>query len=261
MSLVFFLYRHRRLPTNPSRLFNDYLFWKKNSDVMTETHVTNTSDKALVKEFITAKLGTEHAIPTLALLENPDDMISFQFPERCVIKPTHSSSQIIIRKNGEEIDLGEIRSWFDFNFYKIGRERNYRDLRKRVIVEPIVFDNDDIEDIKIFCYNGAPKAIQWDFDRHTKHTRKLYNLNWDELGYTLGYPLSKKTTEKPALLDGMVHAARILSASFDLVRIDFFTNNEQYYVGEITHLHGNCGERFFPNRKDERLFSQILFDL
>jgi hypothetical protein len=41
-----------------------------------------------------------------------------------VIKPTHLSGTVILRRDGEALDFDEIESWFDKNYYRSSREAN-----------------------------------------------------------------------------------------------------------------------------------------
>ena len=90
---------------------------------------------------------------------------------------------MIIKKNTNKIDFEKIRKWFFMNFYERSREINYKNLKPKVIVEPIIFNEDNLKDYKFFCYKGIPKIISVDFDRHVdggkKHKRK-YNISFNK---------------------------------------------------------------------------------
>lgn len=44
-----------------------------------------------------------------------------------MIKPTHTSGDIILRRNGEPGDVPKVLGWMDKNYYHGLREANYRD--------------------------------------------------------------------------------------------------------------------------------------
>jgi hypothetical protein len=241
-------------------IFSDILFNIKTSDEILDPGRVFTTDKELVKIYIKSVVGDKYNVPTFAVLHSAKEINEYNYPEKCVIKPTHSSGRVLIRKNGEEINLEKLFVWFGENYYRSFREANYKHLKPKIIVEPLLFDNDSVDDIKFFCFMGKVKLIFWDFDRHTNHTRKLYTSDWKELEYSLGIPISSKTRAKPQKLKEMIFAAEKLAKMFEFVRIDMFTNDEEFYIGEITHIHGNGMSRFLPIEAEESA-SKLIFQM
>lgn len=258
VSYIRFYRRHGRFPKN-QMLFNDVLYKIKTSDEILDPVRGYTSDKEHVKDYVKGLLGDEFNVPTIDVLRSIDEVHAYDFPAKCVVKPTHSSGKVLFRLAAEELDVEQICSWLGENYYRTGRELNYKFLKPKIIVEPFIFGSDSIEDIKFFCFKGEVKIIQWDFDRHTNHTRKLYSAEWEDLGCSLGYPVSEKTKRRPKNLTEMISAAEILSKYFDFVRVDMFTNEEKFLIGEITHVHGNAGEQFYP-KNAEKIISDIIFN-
>jgi hypothetical protein len=257
VSLVIFLRAHRRLPTN-KQLFNDVLYRIKISDEITDPLRVFVSDKEFVKLYVKALAGDQFNVPTITVLRSIEEATAYPFPPDCCIKPTHLSGKVILRRQGSQVDLGEIGKWFKTSFYHENREANYKTLQPKVIVEPLIFDSDNLSDYKIFCYRGKPKLIQVDVDRHIRHTRKLYDLGWNELPCSIGYPRSDKQLEKPANLDKMLEVASLLSSRFGFVRVDLYSNGKECLVGEITNCHGNAEESFMPE-SGEPLVSRMIF--
>ena len=154
-------------------LWNDVFYRLKTTDEILDPLRVFVSDKELVKIYIKATVGDEYNVPTIAVLHSPDEVDGYEFPARCCIKPTHASAQYILRRQGEPHRLANAsRAGSVYNYYRAGRERNYKTLKPKVIVEPLVFDSTDLSDYRFFCVNGVPKLIQVDMDRHTHHTRK-----------------------------------------------------------------------------------------
>ena len=254
---LLFLSKHKRLPSN-QMLWNDVLFRLKTSDEILDPLRVFVSDKELVKTYIKATVGDEYNIPTIAVLHSPDAVDGFQFPDRCIIKPTHASAQYILRRGGEAIDRERIKSWFRMNYYYAGREVNYKTLKPKVIVEPLAFDSSDLTDYRFYCVNGIPKLIQLDMDRHTRHTRKLFDPDWREHDFCILYPKSDRVIPKPGTLDEMLRVARALSAPFSFVRIDLYSDGQKVICGEITNVSANAGGIFNP-LSSEKKASQILW--
>jgi len=197
-------------------------------------------------------------VPTIAVLRDMEAVRAFDFPHDCCIKPTHGSGQVILRHDGAAIDYDEIASWFRMNYYHGRREQNYRALRPKVIVEPLIFDMDRLADFKVFCWQGEPRLIQVDMDRHTRHTRQYFDVHWNEQPFALAHPRYPGTIDRPRNLDAMREVAAKLSSRFSLVRIDLYTDGERCLVGEITNCQANALEAFEP-AEGEDIASRVLF--
>lgn len=248
---------HGRIPADPN-LFNDRLFQIRFSDEIMRPERTFTTDKELVKLYVESVLGPGYNVPTLAVIRRPEDVDDFEFPRRCVIKPTHASGEVIIRRDGEEIDRLRIRKWFKLDYYARSREWNYKYLKPKVIVEALAFDSDNVEDIKLFCYNGRVKMIECDFDRYSDHRRSLFTADWQELPFELHHPRPDFLKQKPRNLDNMIDVAEKLASAFDFVRIDLYSNDETLLVGEMTHCHQGAFGTFEP-RDAEFEVSRLIF--
>ena len=256
-SFIIFVIKHKRLPTN-QLIFNDVLYGIKTTDEILNPLRVFVSDKEFVKLYVKAIVGDQYNVPTIAVLESEEQVESFNFPDACCIKPTHASGNMTLRKRGEGINYGEINSWFSINYYCTGREANYKMLKPKVIVEPLIFSNTNVEDFKIFCFNGAPAFIQVDIDRYVNHTRKFFDTNWEELDFSILYPKSDKPIVKPNNFDEMLSLAKMLSKHFSMIRVDLYSDGNQIYVGELTNVSGNASENFIPPKAEEAA-SKLLF--
>jgi hypothetical protein len=257
VSFLNFLRVHRRFPTH-KLLFNDVLYRIKTTDEIIDPLRVFVSDKEFVKLYVKAVAGDQFNVPTLKILHTIEEVQDYQFPSDCCIKPTHLSGKVILRRQKSPIDFEEIDNWFKRTYSDTTREANYKSLKHKVIVEPLVFDNDNLCDYKIFCHNGNPKLIQVDFDRYINHSRKFYGPDWNEMPFSLLYPLSSHQLEKPKNLDKMLTLATTLSSHFNFVRIDLYSNGEECLVGEITNCPENATGFFIP-KSGEILASNMIF--
>ncbi len=257
-SLISFIRSHARRPTeNP--VFNDVLFHLNTSDEILNPLRVFVTDKEHGKQFIKSVLGDELNVPTLAVLRNPAEVAAFRFPERCVIKPTHASSEVIVRLAGEAIDRTRLESWFRLNYYQKTREANYRYLQPKIIVEPILFDNPKLSDIKVFCFEGRAKLLFVDIHLDGRRFRKFYDMDWNPLKFSLRYPNPDHlVVPRPMNLAAMLEAAEQLSRQFSLVRIDLYSDGQRFYVGEITNCSG-AGLAKFDSYASELSASRMIF--
>ncbi len=252
-----FVIRHKRFPSN-NLIFNDFLYRIKATDEILNPLRIFVSDKEFVKLYVKAIVGNHYNVPTITVLNTIEEVKNFSFPSQCCIKPTHASGKVILRKNGEPVNFSEIEKWFSINYYDVGREANYKTLKPKVIVEPLIFNNSNVEDYKFFCYNGKPRFIQVDIDRYVEHKRKFFDCNWNELDFSITYPKYEKKTNKPDNFDEMLKVATALCKSFSMIRVDIYSDGTQLYVGELTNVSGNAGENFLPPDA-EKSASNLLF--
>lgn len=257
VSVIQFFRFHKRLP-NKSMSYNDVLHRIKTGDELLDPLRIFVSDKEFLKLYVRAVVGDEYVVPTLDVIRSKAAVDEYEFPAQCCIKATHTSGRVILRKQGEPVDRELIKSWFDVNYYRLGREANYKLLKPKVIVEPILFGSWNLQDYKIFCLNGTPKLIQVDVDRYIKHKRKYFDAQWNELPFSIKYPRSDKTIARPKNFDEMLSVAARLSKDFGFVRVDLYSDDDNVRVGEITHCADNADGRFKP-ASAEKLLSDYLF--
>lgn len=257
-TMLNFLVRHRRLPSQRP-LLNDVMARMKITGEIARPQRVLVSDKLHLKEYVADVVDAKYTVPTLAVLFSPSEVDAYEFPADCCIKPTHGSGDVIIRRNSAMIDREQIKSWWGLNHYRRGREANYKHLRPRVLIEPIIFPESPLWDIRIFCYNGRPGVILVDIGPKGQVRRALLDTDWNLLPYRLHYPHPEELPEKPNNLTEMLDVARSLSSDFGLIRVDFYSNGEELYVGEMTNCHGNAIQYFYP-REGEEIVSRMIFN-
>jgi len=257
-STLLFIECHER-PPNSSLTFNDILFHIKISDEIIDPLRVFVSDKEFVKLYVKAVVGEQYNVPTIDVIRSVGTVDDYVFPSDCCIKPTQASGDLIIRRNGDQIDRNRIKRWFNINYYRKHREANYKTLKPKVIIEPLIFNNSNIEDYKFFCFNGVPKLIQVDIDRYIDHKRMFFDASWNELDFSISYPKANKQHNKPNNFLEMLDVATRLSAGFGFIRVDLYSDGTSCLLGEITNCHGSATERFIP-LLGERKASDIIFN-
>ena len=216
------------------------------------------SDKLLVRDYVAEKIGAEYLIPLLGTWENYDDVDFDKLPEKFVLKCNHDSGGLVVCTDKSKLDHKEARNRVEkslkSNFFYIGREYQYRNIKPRIICEQFISDNGKVPmDYKIYCFNGKPDVILVCKDRFSDNTHRASYLYFDQEWRF--QPLNKgdeTLTEvdvpKPKNLDRMIEIAKDLSKDFLFARIDLYNIDRQIYFGEIT-LSPNSG--FDPDIKYE----------
>ena len=246
---------------NPTT-FNEKIQWLKLYD---STPIkTQLSDKYLVRRWIKDKIGDDYLIPLLGVYKKFEEIDFKNLPNKFVIKCNHGSGYNIIVKDKTKLKMHEtkikIDKWMKENYaFKFGFELHYRDIEPRIIIEKFMDDGTgDIRDYKFHCFDGKPKFIWIDCDRHSGHKRNLYDLNWNQLPFkvNLHYKTCPKQ-KKPKLLNEMIKLSCILSKGFAYNRVDFYIINDKIYFGELTFTSSSGTEEIKPDYFEKKLSSFI----
>ena len=199
--------------------FNEKLQWLKLND--RKPIYTMFVDKYEVKKYVARTIGKEYIIPTYGVWEHFDDIDFDSLPRQFVLKCTHDSGGIIIVRNKQDFNRKaakrKIERCLRKNFYYVGREWPYKNVKPRIIAEKYMEEKNQsqIYDYKIFNFDGEPKIIQVDYDRFKSHKRNLYNTNWDYIKAAIEFPTDEnRVINKPQSLNEMLVLARKLSKKF-----------------------------------------------
>ena len=246
LNISLFFYSHRRLP-NRKWNFSDQIFWQK-CDVRYNLSplVCLTSDKYLVKLFISYVIGERFCVPTLDIVDTNELNSTVFYDREVVVKPRHLSGFVTFYNAGDPVDQTRYRDICSRNHYEYFREMNYKYLPKGLIVEPILYGDRNLNDIKIFFYNGKLLFLQMDSDRGNDHRRLIFDKNFRSLEISLKYPVNKHL-RLPSNIATICDLIQPLGSFFSRwVRIDCYTDGNDIKIGEITHCHGSSLERVIP---------------
>ena len=218
-----------------------------------------------MKEWAKEIVGKDISIPTLGVFDSFEEIDFSCLPESFVLKTTHDSGGIKIIRNKEEIDFEAMKDWFNRrlrrNMYYWGREWAYKDIKPRIIAEPLMEDSQygELRDYKFFCFHGEPKIMFVASDRQKKEETKFdfFDMDYHHLNILNGHPNAKTPPEKPASFEMMIDYAKRLSKDIPFVRIDFYDISGKPYLGEMTFYH-NCGfVNFTPEEWDNKMGSWL----
>lgn len=246
--------------SNPTR-FNEKLIWLKMN--YRAPNASLLADKLAVKSFLLGVIDERHIIPTLGVYQTADEINFEELPVQCVLKTNHGSGFNVIVKDKNAVDQSEVKrklnKWIKINYFDETIEYQYKDIKPLIFAERFLCPNDggDLRDYKFFCFDGIPKVVQVDCNRHQEHQRNFYDLDWNRLEFTSLYPPYARTIQKPEKLDLMVELAKTLSVGLPFVRIDLFECQDEVYFGEITFHHGGGFEPILPECWDFKLGSFI----
>ncbi len=240
------------------RTFNEKLQWLKLHD--RQEKYVQMVDKYAVKKYAEKKIGKQYLIPTLGIWNHFEDINFDELPQSFVLKCTHDSGSVILVRNKDDVDKKNIRDKLERalsrNYYWNGREWPYKHVEPRIIAEPFMMNESgtELNDYKVFCFDGKIALIQVDFDRFHNHRRNLYTVDWEYIDASICYPTDASVKiERPACLAEMLELARTLSQGIPHVRVDFYIVAGRLYLGELTFYHGSGYEKFTPIQLDRKL--------
>jgi hypothetical protein len=245
---------------NP-KTFNEKLQYLKL--VQKDEKFSILSDKYRVREYVKEKIGEDYLIPLLWHGENPKDIPWEKLPNKFVIKTNHDSGSAIIVTDKKKIDKKwvekELKYRLKVNYYLKGREYNYKNIPKKIIIEKLLGEN--INDYKFFCFDGIPKFMFIATDRGnlSKGGTKFdfYDLNMNRIKVKQHYPNSTYKFKIDEDFYKMIELAKKLSQDFKHVRVDFYKINNQIFFGEMTFYHFSGFEKFEPEKYD-RIFGEYI---
>lgn len=220
-------------------------------------------DKYEVRKFVDNKIKTNILIPLLGVYNNANEIKFDELPKSFVLKINNGSGFNIIVKDKEQIDRKKIcktlNKWLLIDYSKIKKEPQYKNVKRKIIIEKFITDNnDELLDYKFFCFNGKIEFIEVDFDRFDNHKMNFYDSNWNLLELKKGnYQNYTKKVNIPKNFNIMKEYAEKLSKDFNFVRVDLYNVNGKIYFGELTFTPASGLTPFKPIDRDLEIASKI----
>lgn len=246
---------------NPQR-FTEKLQWYKLN--YRTPLMTQCADKYKIRFYLRDK-GYEDFVPKLYQVCDTFEEIDFdKLPDAFAIKCNNGCGTNIFVKNKAEMDIeklaAEASTWNKVNTISVGREWVYQNIEPKIVVEELLVSHDgtqknDLNDYKILCFNGVPKVLWVDVDRHVDHRRNFFDLEWNDLGVVSDCPNSNQPIPKPYGIEKMLEIARDIAQDFPFVRVDFYSVNQKVYIGELTFYPWSGCVQYNPDSFDFELGS------
>jgi hypothetical protein len=263
LSRIFYIVYNWSVPnlSHPSR-FNEKMLAMKLSAEGARPDRARISDKELMKDHVAAILGLGRTPQTLAVIRSQRQLDRFHFPTPCVVKPTHSSQEVMYLDKAQPTprQRAVLRYWLSKDYFAASREPNYRGLEKKLIVEAVIGSAfGAVEDIKVLCFHGRPKLIQVDYGRYREHRRDYYDMQGRLLPLQMRKPRAGQAFPFPERLAEIAEIAVALSRGFSFLRVDLYVADGAVLVGELTSFPTNCTVPFRPLAADlviARLFEE-----
>lgn len=222
------------------------------------------SDKALAKDWIGKRVGYEHIVPLIGAYDNVNDIDFDALPDRFVVKANEGwgANEVIIVQDKRKLNIDQLKAvvstwlypWssYYYNNMCITDEKPEKPL---IVIEEFleIGDNKYLDDYKFYCCNGKVKFSMIVKERGSKtQSRTFVDRDWNVIPVRRAGKFTSTAPEKPENLDKMYEIAETLCKDFPFVRIDFYNQDGQIYVGEMTFTPG-LFLRFEPMMWDFKL--------
>ena len=249
----------KKLDLEKPQTYNEKLQWLKLND--RKNGYTKMVDKYEAKKYVASVIGEQYIIPTLGVWEKFKDINFEILPKQFVLKPTHTSGDVFICKDKNNIDYKKLKKkvnkWLKRKYYFLHREWPYKNVKPRIIAETYIENKEEIglKDYKFMCFNGKVKCSFVCTNRNSKQGLSVdfFDLNWEKMPFTRHYPNSGEHINKPINYNQMLQLAEKLAKNIPFVRVDFYEVNRKIYFGELTFYPGAGFEEFSPEKYDRVL--------
>ncbi|WP_418417348.1 ATP-grasp fold amidoligase family protein [Blautia sp.] len=254
----------KKLNLEDPKTFNEKLQWLKLYNRKPE--YTAMVDKYEAKEYVANKIGEKYIIPTLGVWDSFDEIDFNKLPNQFVLKCTHDSGGLVICRDKNLLDMNTARKKIvkslKSNFYWVGREWPYKDVKPRIIAEQYIEDScvRELRDYKIYCFNGKAKFLYLSegMENHDTARISFVNLDWTPADFRRNdYKEFEKLPKKPEHLDDIIMLAENLAKNQAFIRVDFYEVNNRVYFGELTFFPGS-GFTLFASDEDDLRIGQML---
>lgn len=210
------------LNLNDPKTFNEKLQWLKLYD--RNPVYTDMVDKYKVKEYIGNIIGKKYIIPTLGIWEQFDDIDFNKLPDKFVLKCTHDSGGLVVCRDKSSLNLELVKQKFKKsladNFYYMGREWPYKNIKPRIIAEQYM--EEDERDYTLLGFKNHPRL------------RLIYSQYEDQKNLKENFYMESVNFSASKHYETLKNAASKLLKKIQFSRIDYYKIDEKKYLIEIT---------------------------
>ena len=225
---------------------------------------TVLADKFAVRDWMSARYGTDGLIPLLYTTRNWRDLRPENLPdEPCIVKSNTGSGWWQIVRDKSDVDFSLLRQrakeWMHSNYYYSACQPQYKRIRPMILVEKLLQTKAGKipNDFKLNFINGDLAFTYCSIDREGANYRAVYDPDWRPIRVEwasrkkLGKSPTGPDIPPPASFSRMVEIGRDVAKLFPYVRVDFYDVDGKLYYGEITMHHGGGAYVIEPESWDE----------
>ena len=229
--------------------------------------ITQLADKYEVRSYVEEKIGKKYLNELIAVYNKVDEVNFDVLPQKFALKGVHGCKYNLIVSDKSKLNEKKarrlMRKWMGRNYYyRSGLEWAYKNIKPKLICEKYLEQEGKkvINDYKFLCFNGIPKFVQIDVDRHSEHCKIYYDMNWNKLPLLLDSYLNIYDGEllPPATFDEMKLLAEKLADKLPFVRVDFYSINDKTIFGEMTFYPSDGRLDFMPEKYNKIIGDYLI---
>lgn len=264
LKLIYRIKVGKKLNLDNPQTYTEKIQWLKIHD--RKPIYTTMVDKYEAKKYIESIIGSGHTIPTLGIWNTFDEIDFEKLPERFVLKCTHDSGGLVICKDKNKLDKKEasrkINKSLKTNFYWVGREWPYKNVKPRIIAEKYMTSQNEecLTDYKFFCFDGEPKIVYISKDKAEDPRTDFFDASGNLLPIRMRDKNSDVPPQIPEQFEQMKEIARKLSCGLKHLRVDYYLIDGIIYVGELTFYHNGGFSEVKPEEWNYKLGEMIKID-
>lgn len=249
--LLYFIVFGKKIDLNNPITFNEHIIAKKLEDK--KYSYDQYTDKYQVREYVKSCVGEEILNEVYGIFERFDDIDFSKLPNNFALKATHASGFNIIVSDKSKLDMNEAKKkfdkWLKINFYYKDREKNYKNIKPRILCDKYIEFGKCLVEYKLYCFNGKVKLICQNIDNDDQRYTNVYDEQFNLLPVKFGYehyeyPVTKQKKK-------LVEIAEKLAEPFDFVRVDLYENDGKILFSELTFHSGGGLVPFEPAEYDK----------
>ena len=178
----------KKLNLKDPKEFNEKIEWYK---VFYRPKILNQLvDKYAVRQYVKEKIGEQYLNDIYGVYETAEAVPIDKLPNKFVVKATHTSSYNLIVSDKKKLNKAnatkKFKKWLCKNqYYRMGQEWAYKDVKPRLIVEKFLKEDDknSLVDYKYYCFDGKAKFIDVHIDREEDHKQGCFDLDFNLLPF------------------------------------------------------------------------------
>ncbi len=269
IKLEYRLYFNKKLNLNNPQTFNEKIQWLKLND--RKDIYTKMVDKYTAKECVKQIMGDDIIIKTYGVWDKFEDIDFNILPNKFVLKPTHTSGDVFICEDKNNIDKNklenQVRKWLKREYYYLHREWPYKNIKPRIIAEEYISNKDKtgLIDYKFYCFNGKSEYTMLCTDRESGMAKFYYVDRNGNFIKEMSYDGMKLKDESkliiPDNLSEMFEIAEKLTQGLMFCRLDMYNVDGKIYFGEYTFYPSSGYDNTRIKKCEEYLDKSLKIDI
>lgn len=257
--VLFFLRTGKKANLRNPETFNENVLARK--VYCDEYDLSFYTDKYEVRRYIEEKIGKEYVVPALGVWDSTDEIDFSALPESFVLKATHGSGWNVVVKDksvfNPEISCKKLQKSLSCNYYHKSREKNYKNIKPRILCEEYVATKNKkgLIDFKVYCFCGNAGFFEVTYTVDGKIHQTLFYPDFSLVGMQNGREEAEIDSYVREKKDKIISLAEILASEFEFVRVDFYIADGNIYFSELTFHSGGGIRPIEPEQVDRDMGS------